>query len=933
MKKAEKQTGTFAGRLELLGKEFEKIDKKYEAFDKVGDKFQSVGKKFTMGVTLPVVGAGVAVTKAAIDFESAFTGVKKTVDGTEEQFAQLKQGIRDMTKEMPQSATEISGVAEAAGQLGIKTESILSFTKTMVMLGDSTNMSSDQAATSLARLANITQMSQGDFDKLGSVVVSLGNNLATTESEIVDMGLRLAGAGKQIGLTEAQTLSFAGALSSVGIEAEAGGSAFSKIMVDMQLAVETGNKDLKNFAKVAGVSSQEFQRAFKEDATGALISFIKGLETSKDKGESAIKVLDEMGISEVRMRDALLRASGAGDLFSDSIKIGTKAWEENIALTNEAGQRYETTESKLKIMKNQLVDAGIDIGEKLIPHVVKVIEGVGKLADGFGNLSPVMQDNIIKIGLASAALGPFASGIGGAIKGVTGLLKTGKKVGTFFGLFKGASIAAKATAGMGTAATVATGAAGGGGMLGLAASFGPLLIAALPWVAGAGAVAGAGYLIHKQLSKETIPTIDLFADKVVTTGENVNAAYSGMAGNVETETIKISEGTKKAVGAYMDLDKGATDALNNLYFNSTAITEDNKNVLIGKYTEMGTMINQGLQQKRDEDISSLSEFFATTNTLTDAEESLILQKTNEHYEERKSVTDIYQQQITDIIQNAAENNRGINEQEYKTITDIKQRQKEESIKVLSENEVEAGVILERMKEYDGRITAEQASKHINTLNESRDKAVQIANDEYEKRVAAILRTKSESSSMTQEQADKLIAEAARQRDGIIEKAEDTRITAIEKMRSMNKDLDASVDTTTGNILSTWDKISRWWNGWKPEKKNFSYDVSGGGGGNNRAAVAMNASGTSNFSGGLTTMHERGYEVYNLPQGSRIYNHQASEAMVRETAKEVAQSVLQGMDIPGGGDIIIPISIAGEEIDRIVVPRVSSRLALNTMGRR
>ena len=174
----------------------------------------------------------------SIDFESAFAGVRKTVDATEEEFAALSEGIRGMTKEIPASAVEISKVAEAAGQLGIEKEAILGFTRTMIDLGESTNLSADQAATALARLANITQMPQTEFGRLGSTVVALGNNLATTEAEIVEMGLRLAGAGKQVGMTEAEILSLAGALSSVGVEAQAGGSAFSRVMAQCNLPLK-----------------------------------------------------------------------------------------------------------------------------------------------------------------------------------------------------------------------------------------------------------------------------------------------------------------------------------------------------------------------------------------------------------------------------------------------------------------------------------------------------------------------------------------------------------------------------------------------------------------------------------------------------------------------------------------------------------------------
>lgn len=411
-------------------------------FKALGSTMQSTGRKMTLGVTLPLAGMAGAAAKSAIDFESAFAGVRKTVDASESDMRKLESGIRDMAKEMPTAATEIAGVAEAAGQLGIKTPSILGFTKTMVMLGDSTNMSAEEAATSLARLANITGMSQNDFDRLGSTIVALGNNMATTESEITAMGLRLAGAGSQVGMTEPQIMSFAAALSSVGIEAEAGGSAFSKVMVDMQLATEKGGKKLNQFAKVAGMSASDFKKAFETDASGAIMKFIEGLGSAEERGESAIGILDGMGISEVRMRDALLRAAGASDVFSEALGIGTQAWEENTALTNEANQRYETTASKLLILKNNLIEVGIQIGGILIPYIQDFVSWLQGLIEKFQGLEPSTQDFIVKAGLMAAIIGPLlmlfgslistVTTIGGALSGLSGI----------FGLTSGAAATA-----------------------------------------------------------------------------------------------------------------------------------------------------------------------------------------------------------------------------------------------------------------------------------------------------------------------------------------------------------------------------------------------------------------------------------------------------------------------------------------------------------
>ena len=65
--------------LELVGSKMEAIGSKISG---VGSKIESFGKSMTTYVTAPVVGAFTASAKSAIDWESAFTGVMKTVDET-----------------------------------------------------------------------------------------------------------------------------------------------------------------------------------------------------------------------------------------------------------------------------------------------------------------------------------------------------------------------------------------------------------------------------------------------------------------------------------------------------------------------------------------------------------------------------------------------------------------------------------------------------------------------------------------------------------------------------------------------------------------------------------------------------------------------------------------------------------------------------------
>ena len=170
------------------------------------------------------------------------------------------------------------------------------------------------------------------------------------------------------------------ALASVGIEAEAGGSAFSKVFTNLNVAVQTNAAILRDYAKVAGMTTKQFAEAFRKDAAGAVISFIEGLGRA---GEKAVVILNDMELSEVRMRDALLRAAGAGDLFRESIELGTQAWADNTALTEEAEKAYGSTANQIQIVKNQIDEAAMQIGEALLPTIRDLVENVRDAAQWF----------------------------------------------------------------------------------------------------------------------------------------------------------------------------------------------------------------------------------------------------------------------------------------------------------------------------------------------------------------------------------------------------------------------------------------------------------------------------------------------------------------------------------------------------------------------
>jgi TP901 family phage tail tape measure protein len=360
-----------------------KLEEQNQAMNRVGATFTATGALAAAATAL--------VVKAAIDWETAWAGVTKTVSGTPAQLQEIEDGLRSMARELPATHTELAGIAEAAGQLGVQRSGLLAFTRTMVDLSETTNLSADEASTSIAQLMNIMQTAPDDVDNLGASLVALGNNGASTERDIVQMAQRIAGAGKVVGLSEADVLAFANALASVGIDAEAGGSSISRVMTDIAMAVSDGGDELQKFADVAGVSAEDFATKFKSAPAEAIVSFIEGLGGINAAGGDVFKTLSDLGQTDIRVSQALLGMANSGDLLRNSLALGSKAWDENTALAAEAAKRYDTTASKLQVMSNRVTDAAIAFGDQFLPAVQRGADAVGAIADAFGDLPPIAQ--------------------------------------------------------------------------------------------------------------------------------------------------------------------------------------------------------------------------------------------------------------------------------------------------------------------------------------------------------------------------------------------------------------------------------------------------------------------------------------------------------------------------------------------------------------
>lgn len=403
----------------------------------VGDSLTQVGVLATAG--------GALFVKQAMDFEDGLVSVQKTTNATSEEMKVLEKDIRQLANTMPIAHGELTNLASIAGQLGVKQQDLAHFTKTMAMMGTATNLSASEASEAIARFTNVTGTGIENIDRIGSAIVHLGNNFATSEREIVDMSMNLVGTMSSLGATEAEILAVATAMSSLGITAERGGSSISKFFVDMASSVNEGGDALIGFTRITGMTEEAFTNLFKTDPTQAFKAFIDGLAEIERQGGSVVQALDDFGIKEIRLRDTLLRLAQGHKVLGSALGESNQAFNEGTALMQEYELMASSTSSQWEIAKNQFRDVAISIGQELLPVILDllgqsdgVIDMAKGFADWFGNLDDGMKEFIVKAGVLAPILGTLLSTGGKLLTGGANIISVIGRIAKSLGILEGA---------------------------------------------------------------------------------------------------------------------------------------------------------------------------------------------------------------------------------------------------------------------------------------------------------------------------------------------------------------------------------------------------------------------------------------------------------------------------------------------------------------
>lgn len=909
LNKAQSQMNKAQGELNKLNKELEQGSNKWlvngqklkesgEKFKTVGGHVDTVGNKM-LKLTAPIAAVGIASAKVSMDFDSQMSRVKAISGATGQEFNKLRDSALDLGAKTSYSAKEVAFAQENMASAGFKTNEILKSTPGVL----------DMAASSGIELADASAIAATsirgfglDASQTGHVADVLAKSAADTNADVMLLGNAfkyVAPIAKVTGFSLEEMTSAIGMMADAGIDGSTAGTTLRGAITRLAKPSEASAMAMERigftafdangkFKSLAAISEELKQKTSKltDEQRQNTLATIFGQEAL-----SGMTVLMDAGGKKINdTANSLKKCDGNAKKMADTMKGNTKG--------------------SIEEMMGSLETAGIKIGTALAPSITKAAKVVGDLADRFSKLSPETQNNIIKFGAMAIATAGITKGIGSLLIGVG---NTKVALGAL-GLKIGATATTTATAGATMATTGAkaglltkavTGIKGAGalassGITGLAGALG-ISVPVLGAVAvGAVAVGAGAYKLHQHMKKEAVPSVDLFDKKLKITQTTMDK-YGNKITTTSTKTVNFTNQTKKAVGQFVKDSDKVSKTVFNLCATQTKITAKTAKDVTQQYINMGNKIKQAEDVKYKQRLVSFKQFLANNNTMSAADKAKALQKMQESHNKQQQQTDAYTKRITQILDNARKNNGKITDQERQEINSIQEKMKVEGIKKLSTSEQESKVILSRLKSYGTRITAEQASEVIKNAEKQRSGSVNKANQQYSQTVAQIKKMRDEDHSITKDQATKMIAEAERQKKGSIEKAEQHKSGVVKQIQKMNSDTLKDIDTTDGSILTKWEKLKNWFAN-NPIIRWIKSKTSGD------PEPQKKWTGDRYFSGGLTYLHDApgrnsNYELYDLPRGTRIFNHDASADLVMKTAEnvatKVANSVLSGFNGTNG----------------------------------
>ena len=347
-----------------------------------------------LGLALAGLSAGglASAVNSAANFESQLVELEKVTDPTTAR--EMGTAIQDMASRMPLAQSELAGIAEQAGRLGIEgTDNIQNFTEVTAEMATATDLTAEEAADSFARMSTLMNEPIENVRAIGDATNALSNSMATSSSEITDAATRSSGALTNMGMKSSDILALNAAMNEVSPSARVAGTQLRRMAQEM---MDPGKID--DLAAALGMSVSEFKAMRKEDPTQVIRMMA---EQMGEGGEAARRLRSTLSTTS---RQALAGLSNNLDSMNKGLEVSEQQFKEGGSLAAEFESAMGTFQNTVQITRNNLRNLAISTGQLLLPALTEAMRAVNSLVNRFSSLNEASGG---VIGVATLLTGLF----------------------------------------------------------------------------------------------------------------------------------------------------------------------------------------------------------------------------------------------------------------------------------------------------------------------------------------------------------------------------------------------------------------------------------------------------------------------------------------------------------------------------------------------
>ena len=395
-----------------------------EKMQDVGGKVEGVGKKL-LPVTGAVVGLGVAAVKTAADFDAAMSRVAAVSRASGEDLERLRKKAREMGKQTKFSASEAAEAMNYMAMAGWKTEDMLNGIEGIMSLAAASSENLGSVSDIVTDALTAFGLSAADAGHFSDVLAQASSNANTNVGMMGSTFQKVAPVADALGYSVEDMSLAIGLMANASIKAEVAGTSLKTALANMAKPTDAQAAAMKQY----GISLTNADGTMK--SFGEVVNNLRSSLGGLSEAEQVAAASTIFGKESFAGMLAIVNASDA-----DFNKLTDAVYNCDGAAKNMADTMQDNLPGQLEILKSQLDELAISVGEILMPVIRDIVTHLQNFMDELNGMSEEQQKTVVVIGLLAAALGPVIIIIGTLIQSIGAIMTVAPAVATALGAVK-----------------------------------------------------------------------------------------------------------------------------------------------------------------------------------------------------------------------------------------------------------------------------------------------------------------------------------------------------------------------------------------------------------------------------------------------------------------------------------------------------------------